>query len=202
MDSKFKTKAREDGKQLDLYYPESGVVYSLLEIHDKLYLRDSACLNFTHEGVKCVVQDSHCTREEMMALPLLAESKWSYVRETEEWIPVFRYAGSIPVTEFLDIEVGLDYYSGKRDGSYWVTPKGLPREQQLSDGVVPAPDEVEPEVEVDTNYADDAQRFQVEFVRKFCPLIGIAEAVEKYALYRSYRDEGQTQSVARRYAGL
>lgn len=202
MDNKFKTKAHEDGKQLDLYYPERGQVYSLREIETQLYLRDSPSLGLLYKSVKCVMQNSHCSGEQMLAQPLLADSQWCYKFETDEWIPVFEYAGSVPVTDFLDIEPGLDYFSGKRDGHYWVTPKGLPREQTLADGIEPAPDATEPLPEIDTNYSGSEQRRRVEFVRRWCPLDSIEEAERKYTVYLSYKDDGQTPSVSRQYAGI
>ena len=200
MNTKFKTLARENGKVLDLFYPERGQVYTLREIETGLYLRDSACLNFTHEGIESCVQghpDIDFTQPSA-----IADSEWRYVRETDEWIPVFRYAGTTPIDELLHIEPSLNYYNGKRDGGYHAYFKGHEVKQYFSEGVVAAPDAQEPLPEIDQNYESEEQRKRVEFVRHWCPLDTIVEAERKYAIYKSYHDEGQTQLVSRQYAGM
>lgn len=42
----------------------------------------------------------------------------------------------------------------------------------------------------------------VIFVHKFVPDATEQECIEKYKIYRSYRDEGQSDLISRQYAGL
>lgn len=42
----------------------------------------------------------------------------------------------------------------------------------------------------------------VNYVRRFVPHCSEQDAIEKYRIYRSYRDEGQNESISRQYAGL
>ncbi len=42
----------------------------------------------------------------------------------------------------------------------------------------------------------------VNYVRRFEPFCSEKDAVEKYRIYRSYRDEGQSEIISRQYAGL
>lgn len=199
MNSKFKRTARENGKDTGLFYPERGEIYSLREIETKLYLRDSASLCFTHCGVESVVQGYV---DLATAPPAIADSQWKYVRETDEWIPVFRYAGTAPLGEILHIEPSLSYYNGKRDGGYHAYFLGYEVKQYFSEGVVPCPEAQEPLPEIDCNFSSEEQRKRVEFVRYWCPLDSIEEAERKYEIYNSYYSEGQTHLVSRQYAGM
>lgn len=42
----------------------------------------------------------------------------------------------------------------------------------------------------------------VNYVRRFDPHCSEEDAIEKYRIYRSYRDEGQSERISRQYAGL
>ncbi len=42
----------------------------------------------------------------------------------------------------------------------------------------------------------------VNYVRRFDPHCSEEDAIERYRVYRSYRDEGQNESISRQYAGL
>lgn len=42
----------------------------------------------------------------------------------------------------------------------------------------------------------------VNYVRRFVPHCSEQDALEKYRIYQSYRDEGQSEIVSRQYAGL
>ncbi len=42
----------------------------------------------------------------------------------------------------------------------------------------------------------------VNYVRRFVPHCSEQDAIEKYRIYRSYRDEGQSEIVSRQYAGV
>lgn len=129
--------------------PRSGVVYTLRQVLTQLELRDSPHLGFRakppaarefdiwrpadhiqwHEG-RAVIQESHCTTAQMLEVPGFADSLWRYVRETHEWIPVFEYAGTAPITDFVDMEPENEKYADDmQPRGWWVTPKGLTREQ-------------------------------------------------------------------------
>lgn len=70
-------------------YPKRGEVYTLTQIYNELYLRDTPCLRVnTHQGVTSL-QDQWSTVDEVLSDPVVAASKWRYNRETIEWIPVF-----------------------------------------------------------------------------------------------------------------
>lgn len=111
-------------------YPKRGKVYTYAEITN-LALRDSPCLCFTFDGGHNVVQHSHVTEEELLAVPQWAESKWEFQYETFEWIPVFCYVGNISLSELLDIEPLIDPCGSEGDGGEvaWAVPKGFPRPQ-------------------------------------------------------------------------
>jgi hypothetical protein len=82
-------------------YPKHGQVYTYEEIQ-KLYLRDSPNLGFDLNGRKQCLQDSMASPEEIIKKsPRIAGSKWVFVKETFEWIPVFRYADERPITEII-----------------------------------------------------------------------------------------------------
>lgn len=115
------------------FYPQRDQVYTLREIHETLKLDDTPHLNFRHEGIEGCVQNAHTTVAEELSLPGLANSEWRYSRTTDEWIPVFYYAGEEPVTEFLDLEPWRrEEYEQDRPPYWWATPKGFPREQHVS----------------------------------------------------------------------
>lgn len=112
-------------------YPRSGQVYTLAEI-TKLYLRDQPFLQFFHNGELCVIQGASLSEEELCASnPEAAKTKWRYVRETEEWIPLFRYSdeNELPITAFVTIEP-----SNSHEGEYWVCWMGYYQQQDLHEG--------------------------------------------------------------------
>lgn len=211
--------ATENKKQ-----PQRGAVYSLREILEELELRDSPSLGFTYKQMRGVIQNSHCTYEELLAVPSMAETQWIFRRETHEWIPVFDYAGDENSIQLVlePLEVSRDYFTGHAENSWWAIPKGLPRPQQFAEDVVleEACDQCREDKNnchcdgaysvssanfvngPDDQFANDEQKRQVEFVRQYSPQASISEAVEAYRIYRSYRDEGQTDIISRQYAGL
>lgn len=133
--------------------PRSGVDYTFTQIVNELDLRDSACLDFTYNGKTQSVQDSHCGEQAMLALPHWADSLWTYVRETEEWIPIFRFSAknTIKIEDLVDMEVMVDP-DAEDNREMWVTPKGLPREQchkRLADGTITDGTNICPPVEFD-----------------------------------------------------
>lgn len=111
-------------------YPKSGQVYTLRQIIEELHLRDSPHLGFMANGVRQVIQNSHCTEAQLLEVPGMADSLWKYLYETDEWIPIFSFAENnpLPIEELVDTEAEIDPYAEK-PGVLWVTPKGLPRAQ-------------------------------------------------------------------------
>jgi hypothetical protein len=112
-------------------YPRSDQIYTLAEISG-LYLRDSPFLRGFAAGRHVVIQSSHLTEEELLAVPGAAESQWRYVRETEEWIPIFEFVGpENGIAQFCDMAYAFDWSKEAYDhqGELWVTPKGHPRRQ-------------------------------------------------------------------------
>ena len=81
-------------------YPFRQQTYTFSQIC-KLYLRDNPCLSFQHNGIRGVIQTSHVSDEQLLSVPLMADSKWVYIRETFEWIPVFRFSdqNTISITD-------------------------------------------------------------------------------------------------------
>lgn len=111
--------------------PKRHQVYTYSEIC-KLYLRDTPHLGFQHKNIPGVIQTSHLTEEQLLSVPLLLDSKWVYVRETFEWIPIFTFSSqnTISITDLVDLE---KCKSSKRyfdEDTWWATPKGFPRPQE------------------------------------------------------------------------
>jgi hypothetical protein len=105
--------------------------YTFSEICE-LYLRDSPCLSFEHNNITGVIQNSHLNQEQLLSsVPLMADSKWVYIRETFEWISVFKFSSenTILITDIADLEehkLEKKYFDKV---CWWATPKGYPRPQ-------------------------------------------------------------------------
>lgn len=112
-------------KKTSLIHPKSGEVYTLFCIEKELKLDDIPCLNFKF-GRYGTVQMSHLTSEELLSIPLFADTLWQYERTTFEWIPIFRYSdrNKYPVTRFLTLEIDKENPS-----TWWACPIGFPRKQ-------------------------------------------------------------------------
>jgi hypothetical protein len=113
-------------------YPKQYQSYTAEEIFKVLHLRDSPSLSFRHNGIRGCIQESHVTVDEILSVPGFKESKWIYIRETYEWIPIFKFnekAEQPPVTTFVDIEPYDDIYQLEGGAFWWATPKGFPRQQ-------------------------------------------------------------------------
>ncbi|QYW04595.1 hypothetical protein pEaSNUABM14_00270 [Erwinia phage pEa_SNUABM_14] len=118
-------------------HAQPGSVYTLREMLTELSLRDTPNLGFTPVSVRYpetkeirqqTVQDSHLTEEEMLALPGWAETKWRYIRETHEWIPVFVAVDNAEIEALCVIEPYTDRYF-RNEGIMHVYPRGVERAQ-------------------------------------------------------------------------
>ena len=105
--------------------PIPGQHYSLEQVF-QLELLDSPSLMCCIEGEPSVIQDSHCTSDELVASPL-GGTQWRYVRTTSEWVPLFQFVGPGQITEFVTWE--KDINSDGFGSWFWVCPKTLPRLQ-------------------------------------------------------------------------
>lgn len=107
--------------------PQRGQIYTARAVYD-LDLPDSPCLMVRIEGKQQPVQTSHVSDTELLSDPTFAGTEWEYRYTTNEWIPVFEYAGTTPLNEFLTWEPYKDPYYADR-GWFWVTPRHCPRVQ-------------------------------------------------------------------------
>lgn len=87
--------------------------------------------NLILNGREQSIQTAHCTHRQMMQITGMALSIWRFVESTRENIDIFTYDDARIVPEQLfDYEPLLPTYPGERvEGQLWVTPKGLRREQ-------------------------------------------------------------------------
>lgn len=101
--------------------PIRGRVYTLREIVRDLELLDAPSLGFA-DGV---IQDAHCTCEQLLAVPGLADTEWKYICTTHEWIPVFKAVNNDEVRKCVDVVFYGDVLM--RQDYAWITPIGLSR---------------------------------------------------------------------------
>jgi hypothetical protein len=89
-----------------------------------------------------VIQEAHLPEgiNSMLSIPGMGKTKWRYIRETIEWIPIFKSLSAEEDPEnYALILSGVDYEPWvsnplPNDGESipnWVTPKGFPRDQKL-----------------------------------------------------------------------
>jgi len=111
-------------------FPRRDEVYTFEQIVHELDLRDSACLTFWENEICQNIQDAHISEHDMLALPHWAESRWKFVMETNEWIPIFRFAkdNEVTIDQLVDKEPHIDPFA-KEAGVLWCVPKGTDREQ-------------------------------------------------------------------------
>jgi len=111
-------------------FPRRDEVYTFEQIVHELDLRDSACLTFWENEVCQNIQDSHINEHDMLKLPRWAESRWVFTMETDEWIPIFRFAkdNEVSIDELVDKEPYVDPFA-KEAGVLWCIPKGTDHEQ-------------------------------------------------------------------------
>ncbi len=114
-----------------LVRPTRGTVYTFEQICN-LYLRDSPHLKFIHNNIEGVVQTSHVTEEELLRNEKFKNSKWRYIRETDEWIPIFVYSeeNSQDITEIADLTISQYGRQYSNNDYWWATPKDHPRPEQ------------------------------------------------------------------------
>lgn len=108
--------------------PRMGVVYTASQVF-ALDLLDSPSFGFWVDGHQAVIQTAHTSIEELLSVPGFAATKWRYLRTTHEWIPVFQAVDNGAVIACMDIEPSIHPFD--EPGTFWVTPKGLPREQYV-----------------------------------------------------------------------
>ncbi|UAW96754.1 hypothetical protein pEaSNUABM22_00267 [Erwinia phage pEa_SNUABM_22] len=110
-------------------YPQRGRVYTLKEIENELELRDSPFLRFVPQKVRLlgekeagiqVIQQSHLAN--LSDVEGWADTKWAYVRETEEWIPLFRAVDDAEIEALCVIEPDTSEFRSC-DGMF-IYPKG------------------------------------------------------------------------------
>ncbi len=100
----------------DRKYPVKFSVYTMKQIDTELALRDSPFLYFfDSKGETQVIQTSHSS-EDLSNYAEWSELRFKYLRETEEWIPLF-FVDSEDNAKLLEL-LG----SGKDEGGetlYW-----------------------------------------------------------------------------------
>lgn len=111
--------------------PVRGFQYSLRQIYEQLDLDDSPSLHIRIGDLKGPIQDSHVTVEQMLSVPGLADTQWTYRRTTWEYIPCFEYSGTAEaILACVDSEPWKPRFAGDEVDNYtWITPKGFPRAQ-------------------------------------------------------------------------
>lgn len=123
-----------------LVNPVRGCAYTTKQVLETLFLKDSPSLCFFKDGQMSVIQTSHLDEEELLSVPGMAALQWRYIRTTFEWIPVFQAVSDADVLACVDTEPSVDPYAEPVEiPSFWVTPKGFPREQyysRLPDGTI------------------------------------------------------------------
>jgi hypothetical protein len=109
-----------------LLKPTKDQVYSLETILEQLELPDSPhlCLSVKVGNViyAAILQNSHLSSKELLSVPGLASTRWTYLYTTHEWIPIFTSVETqAAMAAFVDVDCG-------HSEDPWVTPKGFPRE--------------------------------------------------------------------------
>lgn len=120
--------------------PIQGWVYTLREILEDLYLRDDPHLSVPAPKISLglvetadwgPIQKNHFDYKSGDFLEKFGHLRFKYVRETFEWIPVFRFDGTLEeIVKSVDFEPSVD--ESIPEGlpmCWWITFKGHPREQ-------------------------------------------------------------------------
>lgn len=119
-------------------YPRPNQVFTTEQAF-KLDLTDVPFLRFycAEYDTTAVVQTSHVTDEQLLAVPGFADLKWTYQYTTREDIPLFLAVDASEVLKCVDVAPPA---SGSYSEEPWVTPKGRPREQYVFDPNAPLSD--------------------------------------------------------------
>lgn len=105
--------------------PQRNQVYTFEELTQLEHQDSPSLCFFTPDRHQTVIQNDHMTDEEMLSIPNFKDSKWTYIRTSNEWIPIyyFYHDDDHPITEFVDtVETGDDLQPR------WSTFKLFPRE--------------------------------------------------------------------------
>jgi hypothetical protein len=113
--------------------PKRGTVYTVEQIDNELALRDSPFLRFwltTEDGQRHLIpmQTSHIAANISTLSPEWAAAPFEFQTETDEWIPLFRFAGT-PEQQAALIdwhEVSEEKRLFRNEREFTVTPKGHP----------------------------------------------------------------------------
>lgn len=74
----------------DRKHPVRGSVYTMKQIDAELILRDTPFMYFFDaEGEKQVIQTAHNNIEDLSDYEGWSDIRFTYIRETDEWIPLF-----------------------------------------------------------------------------------------------------------------
>lgn len=115
-------------------FPRRGEVFTGAEVM-QLPLRDSPSLcvpvkwDADVEHDEAPIQDAHLTQDELLSVPGFSESRWRFLFETDEWIPVFDFVGTADEA-LAFVDVSKEWDDTYQQHRWWVTPKGFPREYQ------------------------------------------------------------------------
>lgn len=118
-------------------FPTRGQTYTLRQILLELPLRDSAFLRFEPQKVRYVglstagiqvIQTSALGDEHLLLDPQWENSEWVFVRETDEWIPIFRAKDDAAIEALCVIEASTSSFS-RDDGHMHIYPKGMQHPQ-------------------------------------------------------------------------
>lgn len=122
-------------------YPSQRQDYTLREILTELTLRDSPWLGIPAPtpSVGSVTMacsapvQGHYDFSSPEFLEKYGELKFTYIRETDEWIPIFRFAGTVDeAKEHFDYAVMLTDFFDDGVVPWHVTFKGYPEEQDFT----------------------------------------------------------------------
>lgn len=102
-------------------HPVRGSVYTMKQIDTELALRDTPFLHFYDvDGEKQVVQTAHNNIEDLSNYEEWANIRFTFVRETDEWIPLFNVVEDDNEKLLQLLDSGEDKYG---ETLYW--PRAL-----------------------------------------------------------------------------
>jgi len=122
-------------------YPSRCQEYTLREIMTELKLRDNPWLGIpapAHSAGGVTMADSgpvqgHFDHTDPDFLAKFGDLKFTYIRETDEWIPIFRFAGTVEeAKEHFDFAVSITDFFEDTTIPWWITFKGYPEDQDYT----------------------------------------------------------------------